>query len=257
MMKNYRNFLIVGTQRTGSSALADAIANSDEIACGWEWTQRVAPWKQIQLANLGLDGNFTSLKKHHQQHMQQAVTKRCQWLGFRRLFRASDKWLIHPRFAPALMLDRLEAHIDWLSKCRDINIIHIVRNDNIEWLKSKYVSRATGSYIGKKYPQELQVVIPIDKAISRLQSKEWIDRRLANLNQTNRYIRICYEDFLAQPRQVTVATFKFLDVETSTQRGENLISRQSQGLASDYIANYAKLEAALHEKGLLASSLPA
>lgn len=255
MAKNYHNFLIVGAQRTGSSALAEVIGNRDEISCGWEWTQRAMPWKKIKLAKLGLDGVFTSLDTNHQQHMQRTMADQCQWLGFRRLFRSSDKWVVHPRLAPALLIDRLEGHIDWLAKRKDIHVIHIVRRDNIEWLKSKYVSKAAGSYVGRKYPEELQVAIPIDKAIARLKSKEWVDRRLAELEQTNRYLRIYYEDFLAQPEQITGTTLKFLSVGTSTQRGETMISRQSQGSASDYIANYTKLKAALDEKGLLTSSL--
>ena len=140
MQKQYRNFLIVGTQRTGSSAMAEAIDNQDEIACGWEWTQHAVPWKEIESAKHGLKGNFTGLKEKHRQHMKRTMTDQCQWLGYRRLFRASGKWLLHPRFAPALLLDRLEAHIDWLKESHDIDIIHIVRDDNIEWLKSKYVS---------------------------------------------------------------------------------------------------------------------
>ncbi len=254
-MKKNRNFLIVGTQRTGSSALAEAIDNRGEIACGWEWTQNVAPWKKIQLAKLGLEGKFTGLKENHRQHMERTMTDKCQLLGFRRLFRASNKWVIHPRLAPALLIDRLEAHVSWLKKHQDILIIHIVRDDNIEWLKSKYVSKVAGSYIGKSYPEKLRVAVPINDAISRLKSKAWIDQRLADLKQTNRYLLIRYEDFLKQPDEVTATTLNFLGADASIRRGATQISRQSKGTASDYIANFDKLSAKLLEKGLLRSSV--
>ena len=109
-------------------------------------------------------------------------------------------------------------------------------------------------FFGRQYPQELKVVIPIHEAIARLQSKEWVDRRLADLQRTNRYLRICYEDFLAQPEQATARTFDFFGVGASTRHSEVKISRQSKGSASDYIANHAELKAALIEKNLLMSS---
>ncbi len=255
MTNSFRNFLIVGTQRTGSSALADYIDSREDMACGWEWSQRAAPWNQIKLAKLGLKGNFSSLEERHQKHMQRSATAQCRWLGFRRLFRASDKWVIHPRFSPALLIDRLDAHINWLVRHPDIHIIHIVRRDNIEWLKSKYVSRAAGSYVGKKYPEELKVVIPVASAIARLRSKHWVDYKLAKLERTNNYLRVPYEMFLEQPEIIKAATLEFFGIDKYSATGDSKIARQSQHDASDYITNYSELKSALHENNLLLSHL--
>ena len=37
-------FVIVGTQRTGSSALAEAISLHPMVASGWEWTNNKIPY---------------------------------------------------------------------------------------------------------------------------------------------------------------------------------------------------------------------
>lgn len=255
MIKSYRNFLIVGTQRTGSSALAEIIDIRNDMACGWEWTQRSAPWNHLKIAKLALVGNFACLDDAHQQHMQRSVKPQCRWLGFRRLFRSSDKWVIHPRFAPALYFDRLNGHIDWLSKRPDIHIIHIVRNDNVNWLKSKFVSKAAGSYVGQQYPKQLKVVIPTAKAVKRLQAKHWVDNKLAGLQTTNPYLRICYEDFLTERNSVVSNMFEFLGAGLTTNQEDTVISRQSRGAARDYVANFTELEAALREKNLLTYSI--
>ncbi len=257
MTKSYRNFLIVGTQRTGSSALAEIIDIRNDMACGWEWTQRAAPWNHLKIAKCSLLGNFASLADDHQQHMLRSMKTQCRWLGFRRLFRSSDKWAIHPRFAPALYLDRLEGHISWLSTRPDIHIIHIVRQDNVNWLKSKFVSKAAGSYVGRQYPEQLKVEIPVAKAVKRLQAKQWVDSRLTHLQTTNPYLRICYEDFLAERDKVLASMFEFLDADATINQEETVISRQSRGSASDYIDNFAELEAALCKKNLLTSSMKA
>ncbi len=255
MTKSYRNFLIVGTQRTGSSALAEIIDVRNDMACGWEWTQHAVPWSHLKVAKIALTGNFAYLDEAHQQHMQRSVKTQCQWLGYRRLFRSSDKWAVHPRFAPALYLDRLNGHINWLSKRPDIHIIHIVRNDNVNWLKSKFVSKAADSYVGRHYPERIKVVIPTSKAVRRLQAKQWVDNKLASLRNTNPYLRICYEDFLTERSKTISTMFTFLDADLTTDQGNLVISRQSRGSASDYVANIAELEAALREKNLLTSSL--
>ncbi|MGI9284182.1 MAG: hypothetical protein ACR2P1_02230, partial [Pseudomonadales bacterium] len=56
-----RNFIIVGTPRTGSSALAQIVSFHPSVACGWQWTARVPWWKKVKVAQCGLSGDFTQL----------------------------------------------------------------------------------------------------------------------------------------------------------------------------------------------------
>ena len=100
-----RNFLIVGTQRSGSGALAEALNCHPAIVCGAEWTLRT--WRKLSIADAALGGNFRPLPPHHATEMALRLSPGKTVLGFRRLFRASSRWIGHPRLAPALLLDRL------------------------------------------------------------------------------------------------------------------------------------------------------
>jgi len=251
-----RNFLIVGTQRTGSSALAESIGLHPEVTCGWEWTLRV-PWrKKIQVAERALAGEFSYLIQHHQDHMAQVFDHSCTWLGFRRLFSSSPIWIIHPRFSPATWVDRLEGHLCWLARRNDIHIIHVVRSDSLDWLKSVYISRMTNAYVGKAYPKGIKVRIPIRKAVARLRSKDWIDSRLSTLANSNLYLQINYEDFLTNQNSVTGSLLRSLGCNpASMNTKKRRLTKQSKGHAADYVSNYDDLFEKLKRLDLLTSRL--
>ena len=249
-----RNFIIVGTQRTGSSALAESIGLHPMITCGWEWTLRV-PWrKKFKVAERALAGEFSCLIQHHQDHMARVFDHGCTWLGFRRLFSSSPIWIIHPCFSPATWVDRLEGHLRWLARQGDIHIIHIVRSDSLDWLKSVYVARMANSYVGKAYPNGIKVRIPIRKAVARLRSKDWVDSRLATLANSNPYLQIKYEDFLANQNGVTGLLLRSLGCNPAIMNTEDRrLFKQSKGHTADYVSNYEDLFEKLERLDLLTS----
>jgi len=251
-----KNFIILGTQRTGSSALAESIGLNPMVACGWEWTLQV-PWRQkLKVAERALAGDFSFLIQKHQDHMAKAFDSRKTCLGFRRLFRSSSKWIIHPRFCPALWLDRLEDHLHWLTKRTDIHIIHIVRRQGLDWLKSVYVARKANVWVGKPYPEGIKVTIPMRKAVSRLRAKDWVDYRLATLADSNPYLRLNYEDFLVDQNAVTALALQFLQCDPKMMRiREPRVHKQSKGDVADYVLNYDELLAKLDCLDLLTSPL--
>ena len=69
----------------------------------------------------------------------------------------------------------------------NIRVIHILRLDALDWLKSVYLAKRTGIYVGKAYPEGISVRIPVRNAVARLRSKELIDASLGTLNQSNPY----------------------------------------------------------------------
>jgi hypothetical protein len=172
-------FLIVGTYRSGSSAIAEAINSHPRIVCGWEWTLRTPSWKAIRVAASALNGDFSVLLERHRLAVEAGVLPTTEVIGFKRLFRSSDKWLIHPQFAPALLVDRLEAHLKWLAGQPSIRIVHILRRDNVSWLRSEVLADATGRYSGGQYPDALRSSRNVNKAKRRVATKTWIDGRLA------------------------------------------------------------------------------
>jgi LPS sulfotransferase NodH len=252
----FKNFLIVGTQRTGSTALYNALNRHPEVACGREWTLRVPWYSKISVAERALRGDFSVLAPKDRERIQEYFCEDSAWLGFKLLFRSSDKWLLHPRFSPVLWLDRLEEHLRWFARRGDIHIIHIIRCDGIEWLKSKYLSQTTGLYTNEEYPDGIKVTIPPQAAIKRLHAKDWVDTRLANLASTNPYLRVSYEDFLRSSESVLASVWEFLKCDPKkASRQAHSVQRQSKAPATEYISNYEGLMNALLSSGVLQSNL--
>jgi len=246
------NFLVVGTQRTGSTALVQALNNSPEVACGGEWTQTVPWYNKIKITERALRGDLAVLAPHHIQRMDELGCSQARWVGFKLLFRSSDKWLFHPRFAPALWLDCLEDYRRWLAKRRDIHVIHIVRCDAGEWLKSKYLADATGLYGNQKYPEGIKLTIPVWRAINRIRSKNWVDGRLALLDRSNPYLRLYYEDLLACEDDALIAALRFLQCDPQRlMKAKQHREIQSRAPALDYLSNYDQLITELGRRNLL------
>jgi LPS sulfotransferase NodH len=247
-----KNFIIVGTQRTGSSAIAEVLGINPRITCGWEWTLEIPRRDKLIVAEKGLSADFDALHPADREHMLNVHTIEKQWLGFRWLFSASGKWVVHPRLSPALWIDRLEDFIEWVSQRPDIKIIHVARNNRLEWLKSIYMARKTRFYTKERYPEGFKVYIPNWEAISRLKAKHWIDKRLSGLKRTNPFICIAYEDFLKDQRTVASRACEFLGCRADSIIMESRqLKKQSKGDASTYIKNFENLKAKLLKTKLL------
>jgi hypothetical protein len=249
----FRNFLIVGTQRTGSTALVRSLTFHPDIACGDEWTQRVPAHRKFRVTELALSGDFSPLTAAQRRRIEPVFGLHTRWLGFKLLFRSSDKWLIHPRFAPALWLDRFGSYLRWIARRPSLHVIHIVRNDPVDWLKSKYLADTSRAYGGREYPEGLTIDIPVHGAIRRLTTKRWIDDRLSLLRRSNPYLCISYEEFLDSDRSVVERLMAFLDCDPARLRDFDYRKHQKQSRqdASEYISNHALLRAALKERGIV------
>ena len=252
-------FLIVGTQRTGSQALFLALNLHPEVVCGGEWTQDVPGHRKLAVAKRALEGNIQDVRQHRPaDEMRRAdeLGASAGWYGFKILFRSSDKWLVHPRLSPALVVDRLEAHLMWLRERADIRIIQLVRRDGIEWLKSKYLARSTGSFTHTHYPDDAKVTVPVAKAIKALEAKNWVDRRLSTLASSNPYLRVVYEDFSADNRRGLEGCLEFLGCDpTRVPQDARFTEKQSKQSAVRYIRNHDELSRALDRRGLRSSAL--
>ena len=248
-----KNFLIVGTQRTGSSALAELLGLHPQITCGWESTRSVHPFRKIKVAQELFSGKFGSLRKEEIDYLSSLHNANKTALGFRRLFSSSDKWLVHPKFAPVLYKDRLEAHLNWLGGKRpDVAIIHIVRADNLAWLKSMGLASETGVYIGQKYPDEANIRWDPKKAVRRVRSKIWLGKRLSSLDSTNPYLRINYEDFKSANKMVLKSVLAFLGFQDEyTAVAPTTTSIQSNSSVTHGFSNWEEIRNHLKQAALL------
>ncbi len=247
------NFVILGTQRTGSTALYRALNFHRDIACGDEWTLRTAAHRKIKVTERALSGDFSVLLPRDRMLIGKVFSPDTRWLGFKLLFRSSNKWLVHPRVSPALWLDRFEPFVAWFAARPRIHVIHIVREDPIEWLKSKYVSDRAKAHSVKAYPEQITVEIPIRQALKRLVAKRWVDSRLAGLAGSNPYLKISYEEFLRSDRATVAAMLEFLRCDPSGlgQFDYRKQIRQSNRSARKYVSNYDQLVEVLGQEGFL------
>ena len=250
-----KNFIVVGTQRTGSSALAEWIGTHPSVACGWEWTLRAKYTKKVSTAKHALKGDFSVLNAKNRDYINSQLTPNTEWLGYRQLFRSSNKWLINPRFSPTLFIDRLYDFTRWLSREPNLHIIHIIRKDNLAWLASKSISSYTGKFTGA-YNFEDRVVVDLSEGIKRLRAKTWVDKALSQLEKTNPYHRVYYEDFKLDNGFEGNKALNFLGCDTcNPNNGLRKLQVQSSKSLCESIENYSQVVEELTRNDLLTSAI--
>ncbi|HSG98128.1 MAG TPA: sulfotransferase [Woeseiaceae bacterium] len=253
-----KQFIITGTERVGSSTFANSLSYHSKIACGWEWSLRVPWWRRVKACRSAMHGDFRLLSKRHQDHMASEFSEESTCLGYRNLFRANDKWLKEPSWALSLYLDRFYDMTHWWQSDPAIHVIHIVRTNNLAWLRSKFVARKTSSFgAGNLYPDDLRLHIPVHRALKRVQMKQWLDLAISQISATNAYHVIRYEDMLTDRDSVVSDAQSFLGLEAELMPPAQIPQRQSKGIPIEqHISNYEQLYAALESAELLTAPMP-
>lgn len=246
-------FLVVGTYRSGTSAIVEAIGRHPRVLCGMEWTHQLPMWRKIAVGKAALAGDFSGLLPKNAEQVKKAWTAQQSVIGFKRLFRSSDKWLLHPRLAPALAVDRLEAHLKWAQSDPALRIIHVVRQDNVAWLKSKALADATGRFSGARYPDDVQLTLSPHEARKRVATKLWIDGRLASLSVTNPYLRLNHEEFLNDNLTAAARLVTFLGCDPSELPAIELRHQPQSRASSATLKNVEEIRTALGIRARLVS----
>ena len=160
--------------------------------------------------------------------------------------------------AISLCQDRFYANMAWWQSEPDIHIIHIVRTDNLAWLRSKFVARKLSSFgAGNQYSDDVSVSIPVYRALKRLQMKLWLDQTIGELATSNPYHVIRYEDLFIDRNSVIQKAQQFLGFEPELMPEEMIRQRQSKGIPIEkHIRNFRQLEEALERASLLTAPIP-
>lgn len=237
-----KNFVITGTQRTGSTALSRLLADHPETVCGLEWNQRVSWSKRIIACQRGLRGLYQELIPKHRDHLAPQFNPENRWIGYRNLFGSNPVWLFSPSAAPSLIRDRFRECIEWWRR-DDIAIIHVTRADNLAWLRSRLKARQDKSYWANRPYSNDQVYIPVSLAKKTIEMKNWLDSQLAALQHTNPYLNIRHED-LNDIEQCASAVQNFLGI--SRRAAPAMPAVQSSGVSVEqHLANYPALRKAI------------
>ncbi|MBV1906962.1 MAG: sulfotransferase [Pseudomonadales bacterium] len=250
-----KNFLVVGTQRTGSSALAELVGLHPDITCAWESTNHINWFKKISVSEELFSGNFVNLLPKERQFLAEIHDSGKKALGFRRLFRSSNKWLVHPKYSPALYLDCLEKYLEWLRVTRpDVYVIHIVRADNMAWLKSMRVSSVSGSFFGQSYPENIDTYWNPLTAEKRVLAKHWVTERLSTLKESNPYLKIEYEKFRTNNEDIANSVCEFLGFGSDSISSPKKTAKakvQSSQSTEESFTNYREISDRLEARGIL------
>jgi hypothetical protein len=251
-------FIVTGTQRTGSSTISGLLGYHNQVACGWEWPHQVSWLRRVEACRRALHGDFAMLCERHQAQIAAAISERTQWLGYKNLFRANNKWIVAPPLAPSLIMDRFHECLHWWRGEPAIHIVHMIRTDSLAWLRSKFVASKLGSFgAGQSYPEDVRIEIPVPTSLRLLRMKMWLDERLSELSHSNPYYAIRYEDLLSDMPDVARRAQAFLGLEPQVMPSQQVRGRQSAGIAVDqHIQNYAELHTALERAALLKVPLP-
>jgi hypothetical protein len=242
-------FLIVGTHRTGSSALAEQVGLHPRISCGWESTDHLYGRRRITVAEQVLGGCFDGLTAKERTFMRQKPVMQLDAIGFRLLFRSSARWFGHPGFGIAPVLEGLSSHLRWLARRPDIRIVQLVRQDNLAWLKSLVLASMTGRYAGAPYPEGLHARIGTAEALRRVKTKHYLGESLARLRADRRYLAVTYEDFKLDNRAVANQVIEFLGCDPN-QRADVAPLLKVQSRPSNRLDNADVVERALEEAGV-------
>lgn len=249
-------FIITGTQRTGSATISAVLGYHDNVACGWEWPHQVSWSRRVEACRRALRGDFRLLCERHRAQITAAISETTLWIGYKSLFRANDMWILQPSVAASLFLDRFYETLGWWRREPAIHIVHMVRTDNLAWLRSKFVARKLGSFgAGQAYPEDVLVDVPVRASLKRLRMKNWLDQALNELKQSNPYHLVRYEDLLTDRSRVTKGVQRFLGLEPQFMPEEQVRSRQSAGIPVErHIRNYQELRTALERADLLTAT---
>ena len=232
-------FIIVGTQRTGSSFVATSIEQHPDIACGWEWTLDLPPHKRTDAVKRALNWDFSGLSTKCQGHMT-SFPRSKKMIGFRWLFSSSPLWIGSPSLSPSRYIERITSYKRILEQDRSIKVIHITRNDDIGWLVSLFAAKKTGAFIGKQHEDNLKVHIPLKNARKRIVAKRNLDAALEDISNKNPYMKIDYADIENYPNSAFDKIYNFLDV-TAGFRPSFTTQKQQVKQYPEIVENFEKL----------------
>ena len=159
---------------------------------------------------------------------------------------------MHPRFSIALQIDRLESHLAWFRAHPEIAVVHIVRGDNLAWLRSLGSAKSTGAYFGQAYPEDLEIRWSLRTAEKRVRAKHYITGRLDELRHSNPYHVVDYEAFRQDNAALGQRVVAFLGCDTDLDIVAEPKARvQSNGKAADSFTNLDEVRSHLAGLDLL------
>ena len=207
-----RSFVIVGTQRTGSTLIRTRLDSHPSIRCHGEI------FKLGRKPYQGPDGYWTYYRQRPSRYLRRIFLRRRQVYAFLdMLLKADSARLVGFKvmYSQTLRMPEILAYIFE----RQLPVVQVVRRNNVRTLISREIAKSTGVYHAHGDAERPNACIRLEPAtlLQRLDEIAAEEGRWAEvLRDSVRKHRICYEDVIEDRDATERALLRFLGVESAT-----------------------------------------
>lgn len=235
-------FLILTTQRSGSTLLRTALDSHPEICC----------YGEIFLEKYTGPGSFFRMAKSTDSLGLLSVLRRRQMVarlldglyqedcgkavGFKFMY---DQARYRPYKFPMVMK---------YAELNHVKVIHLHRQNILSTCLSRQFARMTRTYHAERDIEQVPIYIDIPRLFKDMREIEKERRKWKSRLERLRYLDVYYEAFVADRKAVSTEILDFLDVDT----GFELVSRLKKVRTAPLdvsIKNYADVESAVRDAG--------
>ncbi len=236
------NFLILTTQRSGSTLLRTSLDSHPEIRC----------FGEIFLRDYAGDRSFSVHSRHVEERNFLALISRSQ-----RVYRFLDEFFsdggdgaIGFKFMYNLASYRpynFPMVMDYARK-KQVRVIHLIRENTLNSCLSRQFAESTRIYHAENVLEQIGVRINIPQLLKHMKLVE--TRKAKWRLKLNRFIclEVSYEEFVKKKDTVSSRILEFLDVNADVNLVSPLKRIRTASLA-DTVENYAELERAIFAAG--------
>lgn len=238
-------FVILGTNRTGTTLIATSLNSHPEVVCHGEAFKTFLPRAPVDVDDSG-----------YLRYRQESLSRRLGHYVSRRLVvRAYLDRLYRPGPAPEftcravgfkLMFNQLRQSREIFAYLQrnSIRAINVYRENSLKTWVSRLTARASGVFHASGSVQGAPVVVPLDDLIQRLERIEAEKNAWVSLvGDRLPLMRVCYESFVADQAGEAESMLRFVGVACLPLHSP--LRKVGEDRLQDAIANYDEVAQAL------------
>jgi len=253
-------FVLVGTQRSGTTLLRSALDRHPEILCLGEVfylnkeLKKRAHESRTSARGKDLSAGFSSWRKHSYQTYVEQTTLRGigHWLFRGKL---TCKYLEHlysiegyPAVGFKMMTNQIRkfpAVLPYI-KQHEIRVVHMLRENPFDILLSRLSLVARGyAHSASQAGEAVTLHIPVNTLVDELRSIRDEGYHWKNVFESRApYLMVTYDRFVQERQSVSRELLSFLNVDITVELESELV-KLSTTQVSDVVANYDEVRACL------------
>lgn len=236
-------FVLVGTQRSGTTLVQTALDSHPDILCEGELFHMRRLFREIPKENYGEPGYRWWLGRRLDRWAGHAMWRHA-------VVREYLEWFISMHQSPALgfklMWNQTGRFPEALSFVRRNNflLLHVRRRNSLRSLVSRFAAGARGIHHSTEKVSTPRVTVPVDRLLPILQTISVENDNWKKLGNELPYLCVDYEDYVVDTQIENRRMLNFLGVSADIPIQSPLVKLTPNNLR-DVIANYEAVERAL------------